>query len=337
MPKLLIVAPSWVGDAVMMQPMLQLLRARDASARMDVLAPAWCAPVIARMAEVTAIIPNPFAHGELALGARWRLGRKLARDGYTQAVLLPNSAKSALLPWFAGIPRRTGFLGERRYGLINDRPGFAPTSLPRLVDRYAGLALGRVPNPGETPLPRLTIDPGARADCLARLQLDLTRPIIALCPGAEYGPAKRWPVEHFAAIARRGLAEGYNIWLIGSAKDQAVTGAIAQAATGIIDLAGKTRLDQVIDLLSAASVVISNDSGLMHLAGAVGVPLIALYGSSSPAYTPPLSDRARILCLDLPCSPCFKRECPLGHLRCLKEIAPEEVWCEVASYKSRPG
>ena len=332
MSRLLVVAPSWVGDAVMMQPMLQLLRHERPERAIDVLAPAWCAPVVGRMREVAKIHTNPFAHGELALRRRWLLARELARVGYDQAIVLPNSAKSALLPWFTGIPRRTGFLGEQRYGLLNDRPAFAPKSLPRLVDRYAGLALGRAPGARETPAPCLSVDDEARAASLERLRLDDSRPVFARCPGADYGPAKRWPAEHFAALARLAMQEGFVVWLFGSAKDQAVTRVIAQTAPGVIDLAGRTRLDEVVDLLSLARMVVSNDSGLMHLAAAVDAPLIALYGSSSPAYTPPLSERARILHLELPCSPCFERECPLEHMRCLREISPESVWREVASH-----
>lgn len=326
MARLLIVAPSWVGDAVMMQPMLQLLRRDEAQATIDVLAPAWCAPVIRRMGEVARVIDNPFAHGELALGKRWRLARHLRPQGYQQAIVLPNSAKSALLPFFAGIQQRTGFLGEQRFGLINDRPPFSPQNLPRLVDRYAGLALGRPPRQEETPEPRLAIDLAAQRASLERLGLNTSRPVLAFCPGAEYGPAKRWPAEHFAALARRALAEGYAVWIFGSEKDRPVSRSIALDAPGAIDLAGKTRLDEVVDLLALARVVVSNDSGLMHLAAAVGVPLVAIYGSSSPAYTPPLSERAKILRLELDCSPCFKRECPLGHMRCLRDLAPDRVW-----------
>ncbi|CAG1007337.1 heptosyltransferase II [Burkholderiales bacterium] len=326
MARLLIVAPSWVGDAVMMQPMLRLLREVQPECAIDVLAPAWCAPVIGRMPEVEALHANPFAHGQLVLAKRWRLARELALRGYQQALILPNSFKSALLPWFAGIRRRTGFLGEQRYGLVNDRPAFAPQSLPRLVDRYAGLALGRPPHAGETPQPRLLVDREAQRASIERLGLALDRPVFALCPGAEYGSAKRWPADHFATLARMAVENGFVVWVLGSAKDQAICAAIAGAAPRVIDLAGRTRLNEVVDLLALACCVVSNDSGLMHLAAAVNVPLVALYGSSSPGYTPPLSDRARILRLELECSPCFQRECPLGHLRCLKEIAPEQVW-----------
>jgi len=329
MNRILVVAPSWVGDAVMMQPALQLLRARHASAQIDVLAPAWCARVIRRMSEVAAVIDNPFAHGQLALAARWRLARVLAANQYQQALIFPNSAKSALLPLFAGIPQRTGFLGEQRFGLVNDRPGFAAKSLPRLVDRYAGLVLGRAPREEETPEPRLAVDAALRDQAIVRLGLSNDRPVLALCPGAEYGPAKRWPAGHFAAVARHALDLGHAVWIFGSAKDAPITARIAAEAPGAVDLAGKTELDEVVDLLSVARCVVSNDSGLMHLAAAVQVPLIAVYGSSSPAYTPPLSAHARILRLELECSPCFKRACPLGHTRCLNDLKPEAVWTQV--------
>lgn len=334
MKRILVVAPSWVGDAIMMQPLLRLLRGNDSDVCIDVLAPTWCAPVIRRMCEVASVIDNPFAHGELALTKRWHLARQLRPHRYQRAIVLPNSAKSALLPFFAGIKRRTGFLGEQRFGLINDRPPFSPQSLPRLVDRYAGLALGRPPGAGETPEPKLAIDLAAQQASLERLELSTARPMLALCPGAEYGPAKRWPAEHFAALARRALAGGYAVWIFGSEKDRSASSAIALDAPGVIDLAGHTRLDEVVDLLALARAVVSNDSGLMHLAAAVAVPLVAIYGSSSPAYTPPLSARARILRLEIDCSPCFKRECPLGHTRCLHELAPDRVWEAVLGAES---
>ena len=180
--------------------------------------------------------------------------------------------------------------------------------------------------PHAVPEPRLRIDPVGAREAAGKLGREATgAPVLALCPGAEYGPAKRWPEEHYARVARDRLDAGWQVWLLGSERDQAVTAAIAAQSPGVVDIAGRTSLAQAVDLLSLARAVVSNDSGLMHVAAAVGVPVIALYGSSDPNYTPPLSARARILSLGLECSPCFRRECPLGHLNCLRQLPPEQV------------
>jgi heptosyltransferase-2 len=317
----LVVAPSWVGDAVLSQPVLALLRKQAPDVAIDVLAPAWVAPLFARMAEVRDVIPSPFRHGELSLRARWRLGRSLAQRRYARAVVLPNTIKSALVPFFARIPTRTGYLGERRYGLLNDlRP---PSNAPRLVDRYAALV-------GDTgaavPEPHLQAHPESRAALLQELSLSLSAPVAVMCPGAEYGPAKRWPAEHFASLAASLAADGFQVWLVGSPNDAAVGDAITALAPQVRNLCGRTSLDGAIDLISCASVAVSNDSGLMHVAAALGIPLVALFGSSSPAYTPPLSAKAQVARIEIECSPCFQRECPLGHFRCLKNLEPERVY-----------
>jgi heptosyltransferase-2 len=288
------------------------------------------------MPEVDAVVPTRFEHGGLALAARWRLGRGM-RGAYDSAWVLPNSLKSALVPVFAGVPRRIGFVGEQRYGLLNVVHRLDEQRLPLMADRYAQLAV----DPGEPvprPLPRtgLRVDAANRALAIGSLRLDPSRPIVAFCPGAEYGPAKRWPAEHFAALATRLAERGRQVWLFGSAKDQPVAADIAAAAPGadITDLCGRTNLASAVDLLSLASVVVSNDSGLMHVAAALGRPLVALYGSSSPAHTPPLDPRARLVWLQPDCSPCYARECPLGHFRCMRDLAPQRVLGEVDALAS---
>ncbi len=313
----------------MAQPLLARLRERNPGATVDVLAPAFTAALFRRMPEVATIVDNPFAHGELRIGERYRLGRRLARGRYDQAVLLPNTLKSALAPFFAGIRLRTGFVGEGRYGLLNDARRLDRARYPLMVERFALLAERRgaeLERP--VPAPRLTVDAAARQATLERLGLDAGAPVAAFCPGAEYGPAKRWPAAHFAALGRRLAAAGYRVWLVGSAKDAPIAAEIAAACTAI-NLCGRTGLDEAIDVLSAASLVVSNDSGLMHVCAALDRPMVAIFGSSSPGFTPPLSRRARVASLQLPCSPCFERECPLEHLACLRDLTPERIAGEI--------
>ncbi len=308
-----------------MQPLLTRLHERGAE--LHVLAPAWSAPLLSRMPEVARTIANPFGHGEFNLAARRRLGRQLTREGYGQAIVLPNSWKSALVPFFAGIRKRTGYTGEARVGLLNDRRPLDKAALPLLAERYAALAEAPgAPLPRPLPLPRLTSVPAQQAAARATLGLPTDAVPIVFCPGAEYGPAKRWPARHYAELARRLAAPASPVWLVGSAKDAPVGDEIAGLAQGAaMNLCGRTDLAQAIDVIASARLVVSNDSGLMHVAAALARPLVALFGSSSPAYTPPMSPTARILSLSLECSPCFKRECPLGHLKCLNDLTPEQV------------
>jgi heptosyltransferase-2 len=325
-----VIAPSWVGDAILSEPLFAVLRAAGVERPIDVVAPPWCGPVYARMRGVGRVLDSPAAHGELGWSARRALGRSLRAEGYTHAYVLPNTWKSALLPFFAGIPRRIGYVGEARYGLLTDARRLARGALPRLVARYAALAAPRGAEPGEPPQPRLVPDRENLRAAMQALGLATGRPVAILCPGAEFGPAKRWPAEHFATLAQRLARDGYAIWILGSPNDraaaQALAAALASPLASLADLTGRTDLGTAIDLMSVASLVVSNDSGLMHAAAAVDAPLVALFGSSSPAYTPPLSPRARIARIEIACSPCFQRECPLGHFRCMRELTPELVY-----------
>ena len=328
MAKILVVAPAWVGDAVLAQPLFRRLHERCADVTLDVLAPAWTHGLFARMPEIQTTIASPFVHGELALKRRHVLARELAAHRYAQAIVLPNSFKSALIPFFAGIPRRTGFVGEARWGLLNDARHLDKRALPLMVERFAALAEARN-HDVKRPLaaPQLEVSAAQRAATLARLGLAPTRPVAVLCPGAEYGPAKRWPAKYFAELARKLAGANYDVWLAGSGKDAAIGDEIAQSSgRACINLCGKTTLAEAIDLMSCAALVVSNDSGLMHIAAALDKPLIALFGSSSPAFTPPSSAHATIVRLDLPCSPCFERECPLGHFNCMLQLTPDAVW-----------
>jgi heptosyltransferase-2 len=280
------------------------------------------------MPEIAEVIDNPFAHGELSLGKRFMLGRRLARRAYRRAYVLPNSAKSALLPFFAGIPERVGFTGEARYGLINRRHALDENALPQMAERFAQLA--QAPgSPLERPVerPRLASTAEQRAQTLDALRVERLRRVAAFCPGAEYGPAKRWPARHFAAFADVLAERGCAVWLLGSPKDRQAGDEIVRLAVRAKprNFCGETTLAQAIDLIAASDFVVCNDSGLMHVAAALDKPLAAIYGSSSPDFTPPLSDKAAIVKLKLDCSPCFARECPLGHFDCLNKLEPRRV------------
>ena len=324
--KTLIVAPSWVGDAVMSQPLLARLAAQGCGP-IDILAPGWVLPVYRRMGEVGATLDNPFAHGEVRLRARWKFGRELAARGYQRVVVLPNSLKSALVPFFAGIPERVGFTGEGRVGLLNVRHRLDAEAVPLMVERFAQLAepLGSPPlRPVATP--RLISTPEQQAATLVAIGQPRAEQLVVLCPGAEYGPAKRWPVRHFAALAKKLAERRFAVWVLGSKKDAAIGDAIVAESEGAcLNLCGTTSLDHAIDVLAMSSFVVTNDSGLMHVAAAVDRPLVALFGSSSPGFTPPLSTQAAIVSLNLTCSPCFERNCPLGHHDCLEKINPNRV------------
>jgi heptosyltransferase-2 len=267
------------------------------------------------MPEVDEVIAVPFRHGALQLGRRWQLGRTLKARAYDEAIVLPNSWKAALVPFLADIPQRTGYVGEARYGLLN-RLFRQPDKAMRR--HYARLAEAPDAEPRQ-PLPevRLRVDAARAAATRARFGIDGRYAV--LCPGAEYGPAKRWP--YFPQLAPR---LGLPIVVLGSPKD-------AEAAAGIEgkNMVGMTTLDEAIELIAGAELVVSNDSGLMHVAAALGRPLVALFGSSSPEKTPPQPGRSRVLWLKPECSPCYQRECPLGHFRCMRELTVEMVLKEV--------
>ncbi|HSC74849.1 MAG TPA: lipopolysaccharide heptosyltransferase II [Pseudomonadales bacterium] len=327
---ILVIGPAWVGDMVMAQVLFRVLKQQQPDIAIDVLAPAWSAPLLARMPEVRASFDLPLQHGEFGFGARKNIGSSL-RGKYQQAILLPNSWKSALVPFFAAIPQRTGWCGEMRYGLLNDIRQLDKEKYPLMIERFAALAFPEsTALPEKLPHPALLINDDERKAALQKYQLGIDRPVLALCPGAEFGPSKRWPERHYAVVAAERIAAGEQVWIFGSDKDAPVAEAIRNALpesqrAHCHHLAGKTKLAEAIDLLSCANAVVSNDSGLMHIAAALNRPLVAVYGSSSPQFTPPLSDTVEIVRLGLDCSPCFKRECPLGHLNCLNTLPPSRV------------
>ena len=327
--KTLVVAPNWIGDALMAQPLLTLLKRALPDQSIVALAPRWVAPVLGAMPEVDRVVATDLAHGALQWSARRKLARDLRSERFDRAFVLPNSFKSALIPWLAGIPDRIGYRGEARFGAINRRvPG--PDATLAMTARYAALAGDVRHEPLPLPLPRLVVDAGLVATTRERHALPVDAECIALCPGAEYGPAKRWPAGHFAALASSLLAERptAHVLLLGGPGDRDITAAIAAQVDGhdgrLHDLAGRTSLSEAIALI-AGSAVVGNDSGLMHVAAALSRPQVALFGSSDPRHTPPLSPRAQVLWLHLDCSPCFERTCPLGHLDCLVGIPPGRV------------
>lgn len=321
--RILVIAPSWIGDAILAQPLFKRLVRKHSPLRLDVLAPAWVAPLLARMPEVSRVIASPFRHGGFDWAARKALGRQLAVENYEAAYVLPNSWKSALVPLFARIPRRIGYQGEARYFLLNERHRLDKERYPQLAQQYAAL-LGPL---DDAPLrAELTSSPEQQRAARAALGLPLQTAPYIFCPGAEYGPAKRWPSRHYADLAKRLASAEHPVWLLGAAGDAAVGEEIAALSEGAaLNLCGRTSLDQAIDLLAGAHLAVSNDSGLMHVAAALGRPLLAVYGSSSPLYTPPLSASAKILSLGAECSPCFARVCPQGHFKCLEELSADLV------------
>ena len=274
--KILVVGPSWVGDMMMSQSLYRTLRARYPQAIIDVMAPAWCRPLLSRMPEVNEAIPMPLGHGALAIGERRKLGHSLRERRYDRAYVLPNSFKSALVPFFANIPLRTGWRGEMRYGLLNDA---------RVLDKDAG-------------------------------------------------PAKRWPHYHYAALAKKLIDDGYQIALFGSAKDNEAGKEIIAALSSeqqawCRNLAGETQLEQAVILIAACKAVVTNDSGLMHVAAALDRPLVALYGPSSPDFTPPLSHKARVIRLISGYHKVRKGDAAEGYHQSLIDITPERVLQEL--------
>ncbi|MCW4152050.1 lipopolysaccharide heptosyltransferase II [Halomonas sp. 18H] len=324
--RILIVGPAWVGDMVMAQSLFKTLKARQPDARIGVVAPAWSRPILERMDEVEEVAALEVGHGEFGWANRRQLAAEL-RGRFDRAIILPRSWKAALVPFLARIPQRVGFTGEQRYGLLNERRHLDKTILDQTVKRFVALGLpADEATGGDFALPR----PALRqdADNLAQLreQLGLSSgPAIAMMPGAEYGPAKQWPLAYFRELAEALVAHGHEVRVMGGPKDAAAGDTIAEGIAGVHNLCGRTRLGDAVDLLADCVQAVTNDSGLMHVAAAAGTRIQAVYGSSSPAYTPPLTPDADIHYLALECSPCFQRTCPLGHTNCLNQISPPRL------------
>jgi heptosyltransferase-2 len=335
-PRTLVISPNWIGDAVMAQPLLRLLKQAHPESAIEVLAPPQVVPVWRRIREADHIMVTPFRHRALQLGERLRTAHRLRQRGYDAAYVLPNTLKYALIPWLAGIPQRVGYKGEMRYGMVNvmhhdDAP---PRSM---VPFYAALAHepGQLP-PGGLQRPSLVVAGEETEAICRRLDIALDRPLVAFAPGAEFGIAKRWPPAHYGELAARvaGALPGVQIALLGSPNDRAtceqVQSYAGHAAGSVLNLAGRTSLDEAIALVAQTTAMVSNDSGLLHIASALNRPVVGLYGSTDPTYAPPLSEVARTISLKLECSPCRKRECPLGHHDCMNKMSVERVWRELS-------
>lgn len=338
---ILVIAPSWVGDMMMSHSLYQQLKTNYPNAQIDVMAPDWCRPLLARMPEVNKAISMPIGHGAFRLCERYKLGKNL-QNQYDLAIVLPNSLKSAFIPFFAKIKQRRGWKGEMRYGFLNDLRT-NKTDYPKMVQRYVALAFekGRIPTAEQLPLskPYLNSDPAqveqTKQHFAKQFALAENRPAIGFCPGAEFGPAKRYPHYHYAKVAEKLIAQGYSVRLFGSKKDESVGEEICALLPETqqrycLNLAGQTDLNQAVDLIADCEAIVSNDSGLMHIAAALNRPLVALYGPTSPDYTPPLSDKAVIIRLiEGGLIKIRKGESAEGYHQSLIDIQPERVLAEL--------
>ena len=344
--KILILGPSWVGDMVMMHSLVRYLHRSHPDAAIDIAAAKWCLPVATRMSEVRQCIELPYQHGVFSWAQTKAFASELKKASYDWCIVIPNSFKAALLPWLAGIPKRTGWRGEFRYGLLNDSRKLPASEFSQQVLRFAQLhnfsanmATFSAAEPSFL-RPSLVCNPESAAQVASMLKLDMgVRPVVVLCPGAEYGESKRWPVRHFAALAEKLVAHHFQVWFMASAKEAALCEAILAKISSsyhafCFNLAGKTTLVEAIELLSLASGVVANDSGLLHVASALSLPVVGLYGSTAPDFAPPLAAQASVFYRNLNCSPCHARVCPKGHLKCLYEIHPKEVLLAVLSFVS---
>jgi heptosyltransferase-2 len=343
--KILVIGPSWVGDMMMSQSLYRTLKAEHPDADIDVMAPAWCRPLLSRMPEVNEALAMPLGHGALALGERYRLGKALRHKNYQRAYVLPGSFKSALVPFFAGIAQRTGWRGEMRYGLLNDLRVLDKPAFPLMVERYVALAYDKpIKSARDLPQPllwpQLQVDEQEKIETAALFSLSADRPIIGFCPGAEFGPAKRWPHYHYATLAQQLIAAGYQVVLFGSAKDHETGEQIRQTLDEAgrqycRNLAGETKLEQAVILLAHCRAVVTNDSGLMHVAAALNRPLVALYGPSSPDFTPPLSHHARVIRLISGYHKVRKGDAEEGYHQSLIDIQPARVMEELTALLSQ--
>ncbi|MDQ7090477.1 MAG: lipopolysaccharide heptosyltransferase II [Methylococcales bacterium] len=325
--RILIVGASWIGDMVMAQSLFMTLKQQHPDCQIDVLAPKWTFALLDRMPEVSTAIEMPLGHGKLGLMERIQLGKRLRDQHYDQAILLPNSWKSALTPFFANIPLRTGYVGECRWGLLNDAYKLDKTQLTKTVQRFVALAYPKTATTRPIcPVPSFKVSDDQQQRMQDKFNLNRQAKVLVLCTGAEFGRSKRWLGDYYAQVANHFLSENWQVWLLGSEKDKTTAAEVNQQTNNTChDFTGSTSIADAVDLMSLATMVVANDSGLMHIAAGLNKNLIAIYGSSDPNFTPPLNENATVINLGLECSPCFKRVCPLEHTRCLTEIKPKQV------------
>jgi len=327
--KILIIGPSWIGDMVMAQSLFKALKADNPEVSIDVLALAWTRPLLERMPEVNKAITMPINHGVFGWNMRKQLGHELRKESYDQAIILPNSWKSALIPWFADIPIRTGWRGEMRYGLVNDIRTLDKLTLPMMVQRYVSLAY---PASQSNIAPSYPIPLMVAESVSAEFQIERSdeQSRLILCPGAEFGPAKQWPASHFAELASTHLEQGWQLLILGSEADKKISDEITKHISSkhidsVFNLCGKTALSDAIDLLGTADLVVSNDSGLMHITAALQQNLTVIYGPTSPSFTPPLAPNSHVVQLDVECGPCFQKTCPESHHKCMRDLTSDIV------------
>ena len=326
---------------VMAHCLFQTLKSRQANPAITLAAPPATARLAHRMPEIDEIVETPFQHGRLHMTDRFRIGRSLRGHHFDQAIILPGSLKAALLPFFAKIPVRTGYRGESRWGLINDLRSRPSTKEDPMAARFVQLGLAaNAPAVSTYPHPRLTSRPDNVQKVFQRIGKSIaSAPAIAICPGAEFGPAKRWPEHHFAAVADHFLTQGWQVWLLGGERDRTVAQTIIENChkpAHCVDLTGRTHIEEAIDLLAHARAAVSNDSGLMHVAAATGTPVVGIFGASSEHHTPPLGPAAATVSQPLACRPCFARQCPLGHKQCLETLEPDRVIGSLSALLENP-
>lgn len=326
----LVVAPNTIGDAVMVQPLLSLLRQQSARMRIDVLCESGVAPVFRCMDEVGELVDAPGPEGRTLWATRWRLGRALKPRRYHRAYVLPETRVSALVPWFAGIRDRIGYRGQSRALLLNRIHDDVRTKTPRMAEHFAGLALEpHAPRPGNVPDPRLARRPQRERAVRAKFDIGREAPPIVLCSGTGGGESHRWPARHFASLIAMLASETpeAEVLLLGPAAERrAATEIAALSGQAARNLCGETTLDEAIAIIAQAAGVLTVDTGLMHVAAAYGRPQVALFGPSDPRRLQPRSPRARVEWLHLPCSPCSERACPLVHQACMQRILPAQVF-----------
>ncbi|MCP4329146.1 MAG: lipopolysaccharide heptosyltransferase II [Alphaproteobacteria bacterium] len=327
MRKILIVGPAWVGDMIMSQGLLKILKLRNPDADIDVLAPPWTRPLLAFMPEVRRAIEMPFRHGELNLRGRRTLGRSLRPEAYDVAYVIPRTLKAALIAYWAGIPKRVGHPRGRSFGILTDHRAADPENSPHQTARFAALADDTGQPPEAFPPPALSVGPDQVTAALEALSLSPPEgPLMIIAPGSGNAPAKRWPAEHFAEIARHRRTQGWAVWIDGSPADAPITAEVADLSGGsCLDLKGRASIAQSVALISLATEVVTNDSGALHIAAALGKRTVAVFGPTDPAFALPKSPGVEAVRTGIECSPCYADECPLGHFKCMRDLTPAMV------------